>query len=921
MAEVFISYARTDLGFARDLYVALEKSKRETWMDWRSIPDSAQWRREIFSAIEAADNFVFLVSPDSLRSGMCKQEVAYAVRKGKRVITILYHQVERRNLFPGLGAIQWINYPELGFKRTFEKLRAALNADLEWERKRTQLGLRATQWETNHGESGYLLYGEELGEALQWLEQAARIKSTQPTRLHEKYIRTSEAWETSELRRLTRLTKEKERQRKAAERSTREAVARELVASSIQNLEQNPERSVLLAMHAVAVTQKRDGTAIPEAEAALHESIERSFVRVAIRRPGAAFYCVAWSPDGSRIATGSDRGRVEVWDAKSGKRVKRLVGHKTEITGVAWSPDGQRLASSARDKKAKVWDVAKGRAQLTLRHDQMVYSIAWSSDGRRIATGSKDARLWNAKTGKLVRRLIAHKRVNTVKWSNDSRYLATAGAQDDTAKLWDAATGKLIHTYVNDTLGVNSIAWAPDDKYLLLSGGAFVNFDSCNVARIWEVNARRRRTAVRTLPPQGSYLTDATWSPDGERLATATHFGQVKIWSADLGAVTIELREHQKRVEQVSWSPDSDYFATASADGSVRIWREKMEGELPILQGHKEKITTVAWSPDLRRLASGGWDDTVRVWDAATGREEITLGGHEGVVRAVAWSPDGERLASAAWGNDDEHVAKVWDVKSGEAAILLKGHSDLLNNVAWSANGAWLATSSRDKTARIWDAATGKVLFTLQGHRDFVHALAWSPDSRFVATGSLDGTIRVWEARSGKQIHVLTRGKTRIAVVAWSPDGRKLAAGGLDGNATVWEMEKRAKLRILRGHRDYVTALAWSPDSKQLAVSGGGEMAQGVLGRQQDVETRVRIFDVATGNEKVTFADHHDVVTCVAWSSDGKRLATGSVDRNIRQHAVDVELLMQVARSRVTRNLTPEECRQYLHREEVPEIP
>src|ERR1700746_1755245 len=124
MAEVFISYARTDQGFARDLNAALEKSKRATWMDWRSIPDSAQWRAEIFAAIEAADNFLFLVSPDSLRSPMCKQEVAHAVASGKRIITILYHQARRKDLFPGLGEIQWINYPELGFKRTFQKVKA-----------------------------------------------------------------------------------------------------------------------------------------------------------------------------------------------------------------------------------------------------------------------------------------------------------------------------------------------------------------------------------------------------------------------------------------------------------------------------------------------------------------------------------------------------------------------------------------------------------------------------------------------------------------------------------------------------------------------------------------------------------------------------------------------------------------------------
>ncbi|HVP49883.1 MAG TPA: TIR domain-containing protein, partial [Candidatus Bathyarchaeia archaeon] len=886
-----------------------------------SIPDSAQWRREIFDAIDAADNFVFLVSPDSLGSAMCKQEVARAVSKGKRIITILYHQVERKELFPGLGEIQWIVYPELGFRRTLQKLKAALNADLEWERKRTQLGLRAMQWEMNHGESGYLLHGQELAEAVGWLEKAASIQSTQPTRLHEKYIRASEAWETSEIRRLTRLTKEKERQRRAAERSRRVAVARELVASSVQSLEEDPERSILLAMHAVGATQKRDGRVIPEAEAALHEAIERSHVRVAIRQPKTAFSCVAWSPDGGRIATGSDQDRVEVWDAKLGKRVIALNGHRGGTTGVAWSPDGLRLASSGRDQRARVWEVDTGRAQLTLRHDSVVYCIAWSSDGLRIATGSKDARLWNAKTGKLMRRLRAHKRVDGVAWSNGSRYLATVGAQDDTAKIWEAATGKLLNTYVNDTLGVNSVAWSPGDGYLLLSGGAFVNYDSTNVAKVWEVTSKKRKKVVRTLAAQGSYLTDASWSPDGERLATATHFGQVEIWDPKLGTATMQLRGHERRVEQVAWSPASDCVATASADGSVQIWREKMEGELPMLRGHKEKITTVAWSPDSQRLATGGWDDMVKIWDAATGEEQITLGGHEGVVRAVAWSPDGLRLASAAWANDDNHVAKVWDVKTGEVVATLKGHSDLLNNIAWSANGAWLATASRDKTARIWEAATGKEVTTMRGHKDFVHAIGWSADSKMLATGSLDGTVRVWEAGSGKQMFVLARGKARIAVVAWSPNGRKLAAGDLEGRARVWDVAWRGKPRVFAGHRDYVTTLAWSPDSKYLAISGGGEMAQGVLSGQRDVETRVRVFDVTTGEERVTFSDHRDVVTCVAWSPDGKRLAAGGVDRTVRQYAMDIELLMQVARSRVTRNLTPEECRKYLHREDVPAMP
>src|SRR5271157_6147412 len=141
MAEVFISYAVFCLKFARDLYTALQKVNRDTWIDWRSIPDSAQWRAEIFAAIEAADNFLFIISPDSLRSWMCGQEAAHAVANKKRIVTILYHPVNHDELLPGLKEIQWINYPELGFEETFRRLIAAIDTDLEWVRRHTRFGL------------------------------------------------------------------------------------------------------------------------------------------------------------------------------------------------------------------------------------------------------------------------------------------------------------------------------------------------------------------------------------------------------------------------------------------------------------------------------------------------------------------------------------------------------------------------------------------------------------------------------------------------------------------------------------------------------------------------------------------------------------------------------------------------------------
>ena len=218
MAEVFISYARTDQGFARDLNVALQKLSRDTWIDWRSIPDSAERRAEIFAGIEQADNFVFLISPDSVKSWMCGQEVSHAVANNKRLITILYHSVEHKDLLPALAEIQWIDYPSLGFQQTFERLISAIDTDFEWVRKHTQFLVRATEWESKDRDQGFLLHGMELKEAVHWLEQAATIKGRTPTEVQERYIRASEEWEAGEIQRLRELTEEKERQRQEAER-------------------------------------------------------------------------------------------------------------------------------------------------------------------------------------------------------------------------------------------------------------------------------------------------------------------------------------------------------------------------------------------------------------------------------------------------------------------------------------------------------------------------------------------------------------------------------------------------------------------------------------------------------------------------------------------------------------------------------
>jgi WD40 repeat protein len=264
------------------------------------------------------------------------------------------------------------------------------------------------------------------------------------------------------------------------------------------------------------------------------------------------------------------------------------------------------------------------------------------------------------------------------------------------------------------------------------------------------------------------------------------------------------------------------------------------------------------------------------VWEAATGRELLTLEGHRSCVESVAWSPDGQRLATGSVDN----TAKVWEAATGRELLTFFDHQDRITSVAWSPDGKRLATGSWDQTAKAWaattrstaSAATGFALaaprrevLTLNGHVDSVSSVSWSPDGKRLATGSADNTAKVWDAGTGRELLTLKGHEDNVDNVSWSPDGRRLATGSRDSTAKVWDAETGRELLTLKGHESWVRSVAWSPD--------------------------------------------------------GERLATAGKDGIVQVFAMDIDLLMSLARSRVTRNLTLEECRKYLHTDEVPPIP
>jgi eukaryotic-like serine/threonine-protein kinase len=216
--DIFISYSRRDKEFVSQLCEALTRANQKIWVDWNDIPPAEDWRQEIYRGIEAANNFVFIISPHSTSSVVCGEELNHAIKHGKRLVPIVRQDVGYENVHPELGRINWIFFREdEDFDGAFRKLISAVETDLSHVREQTHLLVRARKWEKEGRNKSYLLQGSELNKAEQWLVEG---KSKQPiaTALHREYINTSRRVETeredAEMR-LRRLTPQQVKNRQA----------------------------------------------------------------------------------------------------------------------------------------------------------------------------------------------------------------------------------------------------------------------------------------------------------------------------------------------------------------------------------------------------------------------------------------------------------------------------------------------------------------------------------------------------------------------------------------------------------------------------------------------------------------------------------------------------------------------------------
>jgi WD40 repeat protein len=577
--------------------------------------------------------------------------------------------------------------------------------------------------------------------------------------------------------------------------------------------------------------------------------------------------CMAFHPDGRRLASGAADSTVRIWDRTTGKQAgPPLYGHFGTVMGVAFSPNGRLLAAAGfGDNAPKLWDVATGRLLHTLRgHERNVNGVAFSPDGRLLASPSQDktVRIWEVETGRTVHTLLGHEvAVFFAAFSPDGSRLASM-SEDGTVKLWDVSSGRETLSWREDSSGLTSLAFSPDGSRLAVAAGPVVQIRDPADGRL-----------ERALRGHAGKVIGVAFSPDGRRLASASIDNTAKLWDPNTGREVLTFRGHADFVRGVAFSPDGRYLATASHDQSIRVWDAtgRSEGAGGLVRTvrfnpDRNEVTGLysrcALHPDGRRAAVAYRDGSVRLWDLGNGRE-VAVFRHDLLIRTPVFSRDGSRLIAADLKGD----VKIWDVATGRELWRGPGGSTPGWGVpAISPDNRWLAFGeARGGTITVRDAATGGALKSLRHGGDVVW-LDFSPDGRLLAACGPNKKTRVWKTDTFEELHTLEHPNVMISF-RFSPDSRRLATASNDKTVRVWDLGTGQEIFIFRGHSQRVTEVDFSPDGRAVGSAGG---------------TEALVWNATSGQIMRRYRGHAGLVLGARFTPDGKRLVTSGDDGTLR---------------------------------------
>ena len=688
-----------------------------------------------------------------------------------------------------------------------------------------------------------------------------------------------------------------------ASRQARFATARELAAAAVANLDVDAERSVLLALQAVQETRSVDGSVLPEAEEALHRAVVASRAVLTVRDDGGA---VEWTqtPQGRSIFVTEgpeESGVVSIRDATTGEVIRAWHGHDVDVNDVAFSQDGSMLATTGDDGYLRIWDTTTDEklAEVTGGSSGIVWGPSFSPDGSLAAAAWGDEGVVRVLDidRHTVRQIDAGGFSLSTSFSADGKRLAIALADEQMARVFDVSSLEEVFTIRKEGGQMIKVKFSPDGRWIASASYA-------GTATIWDAPTGALRY---TLSAHSFAVRQLAWSPDSTQLLTSSDDGTARLWAISEDGykqlLSFSSQDMPGGVNGVAFSPDGHRVITGDLTiHAVKIWDVGIDGDaewmnLPAVPGDFNPMTVM---PDGRIVVSSG-PGSMTVWDPENGKALLTVKEHDDAVSAIEASPDGKLIAST-----DGHQVKVWDPATGTEALTVQGPADpeyiVDHGIAWSWDGDLLAVPTND----------GVTIVDRTGRE--VRRIALEPGLRvtkldFSKNGLLAGAVQpigrdeptarqliVWDSHNGNVVKTIPAPST--TGVLFDPTGTRLAARPNEGGAVIWDLASGAVL-TLAGDAGWVQDMAFSPDGSRLATA--------------HADATVRLWDAHSGVTELVLRGHKAGVQQIRFSPNGKRLISVGSDGIVRVWALDIDDLIAIARRNVTRELTASECLQYLH--------